>query len=129
MTVDPARPISLELRRFIAEHIRSVEQLEVLILLADQTTRLWTVSEVLRRIQSSEKSVSDCLEYFRNAGLLTVTSVGAYSFSPSDSSLGALVQALAKTYRERRVSVIECIYKRSTPIQDFADAFRLRKEK
>jgi len=41
-----------------------------------------------------------------------------------------VVTDLANAYRERRVTITECIYKRpSHPIQDFADAFLLRKDK
>lgn len=130
MAADSAHPIPPELRQFIAEHIHSIEQLEVLILLSGNASKSWSVAEVFRQIQSSEKSILECLENFRTAGLATVTSEGLYSFSPREVVLCKIVSALAHAYRERRVSVIECIYEKTQdPIQNFAEAFRLRKEK
>jgi hypothetical protein len=125
-----ANSISPELRKFIAEHIPSVEYLEVLCLLQEDTVKSWSVGEVLHRVQSSEKSVAQCLEQFQAAGLVTAEAGGRHRFSPSGKELAETAAALVKTYRERRVRVIESIYaKPSDPIQDFADAFRLRKEK
>jgi hypothetical protein len=125
-----ANSITPELQRFIAKYIRSVEALEVLCLLHEDPTKTWRVPEVLHRIQSSANSVAGCLEEFRLAGLLTKDAEEHYRFAPGEKDFVERVPMLAKTYRERRVSVIECIYaKPSDPIQDFANAFRLRKEK
>jgi hypothetical protein len=130
MASDSVHPIPAELRQFIAEHVHSVEQLEILILLSENATKAWSVSEVFRQIQSSEKSVLHCLEEFRRAGLANLNAAGLYSFVLREGSLARIVPALAQAYRERRVSIIECIYKKPhDPIQNFADAFRLRKEK
>src|ERR1043166_4426279 len=84
----------------------------------------WTSAEVFRQVQSSEKSVLDCLETFQSAGLLEVGPDG-YRFFQNKNERTGTATTLARTYRERRVSVIECIYKKPPdPIQDFADAFR-----
>ena len=125
-----AESIPPDVRRFIGAHVFSVEQLEVLCLLSENGVRSWTAAEVLHVVQSSEKSIADCLDHFRAAGLLKVEPDHRYRFLPTDPNLTHTVTALVKTYRERRVSVIECIYsKPADPIRDFADAFRLRKEK
>jgi hypothetical protein len=130
MAADSDHPIPAELRQFIAEHVHSIEQLEILILLGENSTKAWSVSEVFRQIQSSEKSVLNCLEEFRRAGLANSNGAGLYNFLARDGPLAGTVPALAKAYRERRVSIIECIYEKPrNPIQNFADAFRLRKEK
>jgi hypothetical protein len=129
MSADSAHPLSVEIREFIAQHIHSVEQLEVLCLFVENSEKSWTAAEVFRRVQSSEKSIGDCIETFRSAALLEVMPEG-YRFSRTKDVRTETARLLAQSYRERRVSVIECIYKRpSDPIQDFADAFRLRKEK
>ena len=53
-----------------------------------------------------------------------------FRFAPRNPATAALVQQLATDYADRRVSVIELIYaKPPDPIQSFADAFRLRKER
>ena len=121
--------IPADVSRLITAYISSVEQLELLCLLGEKAHRSWTAAQVLQIIQSSEKSIAECLERYRRAGLLQAEHDGSFRFLPTDSSLAQTVAALVKTYRERRVSVIEYIYnKAADPIQDFADAFRLRKE-
>ena len=125
-----SNPIPSDLRRFIAKHISSVEQLEVLCLLSRKPDKSWTVPEVLREIQSSEKSVAECLETFRLNGLAVGSPETGYRFAPAEEELVARTAELVKAYHERRVSVIETIYAKPTDsIQDFAEAFRLRKEK
>jgi DNA-binding IclR family transcriptional regulator len=90
----------------------------------------WTVVEVLHQIQSSEQSVSDCLRKFQHEGFLEMTPEGRFRFAPKAPEMSNMVQELAKSYRERRVAIVELIYKKpQDAIQDFADAFRFRKDK
>jgi hypothetical protein len=110
MTADSSHPIPLHLRQFIRANVNSVEQLEILILLSDNPTRAWSVADVFRHVQSSEKSVLDCLEGFCAASLAYRTPDGLYSFSSSDAELARTARALTRAYRERRTSVIVCIY-------------------
>ncbi|MGH7972641.1 MAG: hypothetical protein ACREIC_28340 [Limisphaerales bacterium] len=71
-----------------------------------------------------------CLESFRKSELLICRNPGSYEFAAGNAELGGTIHALAKAYRERRVTVIEAIYQRpGDPIQDFANAFKLRKDK
>ena len=118
------------LKQFIAQHIKSVEQVEILSLFASNPERGWTAAEVFRSIQSSEKSVAESLDSFTRNELLVTESPGIYLLKPKTPELAEKVAELAVAYRQRRVSVIECIYGRpAKPLQNFADAFRLRKEK
>jgi hypothetical protein len=123
-------PISPSLGNFIASHIQSVEHLEILCLLAEESSRSWSVTDTFRRIQSTEKSVLEGLQFFVARGIVSADAQGAFQFSPETSELTVAARELIKTYRERRVSVIEFIYKKPTEsVQHFAEAFRLRKEK
>jgi DNA-binding IclR family transcriptional regulator len=123
-------PISGSLRNFIGSNIQSVEQLEILCLLVEDPSKSWTVTQAYRRIQSTEKSVLEGLQYFVAHDLFTTDASGAFRFSPKTSKLGNSALELVKTYRERRVAVIETIYEKPIEsVQHFADAFRLRKEK
>jgi hypothetical protein len=123
-------PISPGLRHFIASNIQSVEQLEILCLLAEDSSRPWSIADAYRRILSTEKSVADGLQYFCERGFLSADAHGEFRFTPKTSDLNATIHELVKTYRERRVAVIESIYQKSSgSAQNFAEAFRLRKEK
>jgi hypothetical protein len=118
------------MQAFIAQYIDSVEQLEILTLLGGNSVKIWTPAEIFKIIQSSEASVARCLAGLKKSGLLATPEPGHYQFPPREADLTPVLLNLLAAYRERRVSVIECIYaKPRAPVEDFADAFRLRKEK
>lgn len=122
-------PISSRLRQFIGNHIKSVEQLEILCLLAGEPSRSWSVAETYRNILSTERSVQEGLQHFVAHELFVGDNNGSFRFSPKSLDLNTTALDLIKTYRERRVAVIEMIYKKpAESAQQFADAFRLRKE-
>lgn len=121
--------LSRDLRNFIAGHIQSVEHLEILCLLAQEPGKAWTVADTYRRIQSTERSVQEGLQYFVARELLAADPNGAFRFLPKTAALNTSVLELVKAYRERRVAVIETIYKKPIEsVQHFADAFRIRKD-
>ena len=122
--------ISSELQKFIGHHIHSMEQIEILCLLAKSPSKSWSEEEVFKYIQSSRDSVAANLRSFCANHILTFESQTGYRFSPEPGDRTRLAWELVKLYRERRVTVIEVIYKKRTdPIRDFAEAFRIRKEK
>jgi hypothetical protein len=121
-----------EIRRFIVGNIRSVAQLEVLLLLRGDREREWTVNEVSRALYAAEGGMAEQLDDLVSKGLgyVTHTPEAKYRYRPEGGGVDALVDALANLYKERRVSVVSLIY--SEPIDkalSFADAFRIRKEK
>jgi tRNA/tmRNA/rRNA uracil-C5-methylase (TrmA/RlmC/RlmD family) len=119
-----------ELGKFIARYIQSVEQVEILCLMSENPGRSWSEGEVLRAIQSSQESVSNNLRHFTVEHFLTTDSQQNFRFAPENPELAALVAELVKTYRERRVAIVELIYQApSDTVRNFADAFRIRKEK
>jgi hypothetical protein len=126
----PNESLTAEVRDFIAEYVHSVEQLEILCLLLENDPKDWSAEEVFRQVQSSERSVSKCLESFRKNGLINSPAPGRYRMAFERPEAFATVRELAKAYRERRVAVIQSIYERPhDTLQDFADAFKLRKDK
>jgi predicted transcriptional regulator len=106
-----------------------VEQLEVLLFLGENPATPHSVQNVFRRIQSSENSVTQCLEFFIQEQLV-IKDANGYRISDASPDLIRLLDDLQTVYRERRVAVIEIIYqKRSSRIQSFADAFQFRRKK
>jgi hypothetical protein len=117
--------------RFLQEHIRSIEQLEILLLLRDGAQRTWTPADVYQIVQSSERSVTDTLEALCRQGLIQKIEQPrlAYQFQPKDDSLKETVARVAELYSERRVRVVQAIYSdRTSAADEFAKAFRLRKD-
>ena len=123
-------PLSAELKNFIACYIHSVGHLEILCLLAKNPNRIWSEREVFSVILSSQESVAACLRYLASVGLLSSCGEGTYRFLPDKAALIRGTSELAKAYVERRVTIVEAIYRlRTRPIIHFADAFRIRKDK
>jgi hypothetical protein len=121
--------IPRHVEQFINDHINSVEQLEVLLLLHDRTSEEWTGATVARELYIDPNSAARRLADWRARGLLS-DSGGAepsYRFAPQDSELRRTVSDLARTYAERRVTVTNLIFSKPTDhISVFADAFRIR---
>jgi len=121
-------PISVQ--RFLSKYIRSLEQLEVLLLLRNSPNRVWTAAEVYEVVRSSRASVEERLESFVQLGFLgkDLGPPSAFRYAPTDN-LGAAVDETASAYQKWRVRVIEAIFTPDVdPAQRFADAFKVRKD-
>ena len=124
-----AEQLPSTVRQFLARYIRSVEQLEVLLLVQDQPNRSWSAGDVYSIIRSSEASIAARLQAFAKEGFLAQESDGRYRFAPQNSDLRAAVEQTASAYKTWRIRVVEAIFAPpSDPVQSFADAFRLRKD-
>ena len=118
-------------KEFIADHINSVEQLEVLLLLHRRREATWGAAEVGRELRIDQSWAAAQLEDLSTRGLLARTQAAAplYQYGPATPALEQAVGALAATYAERRVTVISLIFaKPNDNIRTFADAFRFRKD-
>ena len=124
-------PIPENVRRFIVDHINSVESLEILLLLFAAPANDLSPLEVSRALYTSLDSAAARLRELHGAKLLLVTETSEapkYRFN-SASPNSALIAELEKVYKTRRVSVISFIYSKPTdPLRAFSDAFRLRKD-
>ena len=115
------------IRAFLARHIRSVEQLEILLLFARAPGALWSSKKVYDTILSTPHSVERWLEEMTRNGLLEKGGEpGTYRLS-SNADVVSQTGLLAELYRISPVRVIEAIYRRDTiAAQSFADAFKLK---
>jgi DNA-binding IclR family transcriptional regulator len=119
-----------DVHRFLHQHIDSVEQLEVLLLLWRTPERGWTSDEVATAVYSHPSSVVRRLAMMLGQGLLREREPGCYQYAPRTAELHGTVTRLEHMYRERRVAVITLIA--SKPIENvraFSDAFRIRRKK
>lgn len=116
-------------RRFIARHIQSVEQLEVLLLLQRSPEREWTARQVSDALASHPYSAETRLLDLRARGLLTGRENGGeltYRYAPPPD-VAPVVTSLASAYAERRTSIITLIFaKPIDSVRTLADAFVVR---
>jgi hypothetical protein len=120
-----------EVRRFLREHISSLFQLELLLLLYEKKAQGWCAEDANRELHSGPELVRRQLEDFHSRGLVSRSedSEVTYQYNPVTAELDHAVSAVAKVYKERRVSVTAFIY--SSPVDNiriFAEAFRIRKD-
>jgi hypothetical protein len=117
-------------KQLLARYIRSVEQHEVLLLIASQSSRTWTASDVYEVIRSSKASIADRLQAFTKEGFLVEEQASpGYRYAPKSEELRRGVEETARVYQTHRIRVIEAIFAPVVdPVQSFADAFKLRKD-
>lgn len=121
-----------DVKQFILDNITSVDQLEVLLLLQGSSGKEWTAGIVSQHLCTQPEAAASRLADLHKQGLLAVREDAErwYWYQPATGERSRLVNALADTYKERRVAVISLIYSErpNHPAQAFADAFRIRKE-
>jgi hypothetical protein len=117
-------------QQFLSKYVRSLEQLEVLLLLRKSADRSWSSAEVYEVVRSSRSSVDERLESFVQLGFLAKEDgpPPTYRYAPREN-LGIAVDETAGAYQKWRVRVIEAIFTPAVdPAQRFADAFKMRQD-
>ena len=129
MTDDGIPP---EVKSFVADNIDSVVQLEALLLLHARPDRSFTPAELAKELRIDPAWAEPNLKQLcgRQIVVCDESADHRYQYSPQSDQLKRTIDALANCYATRRVSVIALIFsKPPSPLQHFADAFRIRKEK
>jgi hypothetical protein len=120
-------PVSSELRAFLHEYIKSVEQAEILLLLVRTSPREWNAVRVGRELRVDAVSAARRLGDLQLSGLLSARSAEDALHYWYEGAFDPLVQELAREFAERPTAVISAIYAPPTDdVRAFADAFRLR---
>lgn len=126
----PDLEISYDLRQLAARHLETMEHVEVLLLLARNEPREWTVAEVGTELRWEDKLAQACLEDLVMSRLLARTRGDdggiAYRYTPNAPDRDT-VHALMRLYETRPLMLGRLIYDRPpTVARSFADAFRIR---
>jgi predicted transcriptional regulator len=122
--------IPSSVQTLLREHIRSIAQMEVLLRLREHPAVAKTVPELSEKLYTPESMTLSLLEGLKVVGLVDRVdgSEPRFLYSPKSSELAQTVDQLAHLYQERRVTIINLIYANPVKhLQDFADAFRVRK--
>ena len=125
-----ADSISPDVRRFVAESIRSVAQLELLLLLHRDAAVEWTAESAGREMRFPTDWVSEQLAGFHRAGLVGPSGSDhrTYRYGPGPG-LGRIVDELAETFSRRRTTVTSLIFSgTAADVRRFSDAFRLGRD-
>ena len=120
-----------DVRQFIIDKIDSVAELEGLLLLRRHQETEWNSEALAQRLYTSQEQTEDVLKRLYSQGFLAVkeSRTLTYRYQPSSLKLAEMVDLVAEIYSNYLVPVTNLIHsKPQTKVQQFADAFKLRKE-
>jgi hypothetical protein len=124
--------IAPAVRVLINEHISSVAQLEVILLLRHAADRCWSVEVLSTELRADRAWLSHVLQDLCERGMAEKSGdeIPLFRYRPRSEELERSIGALAQDYLLHRVRVIELIYTKPSPaVRAFAHAFDLRKGK
>lgn len=103
-----------DVRTFVCERVRSLENLVVLLRVASPPVHWWSASYVAEELGITENSAEDALQTLFAAGVLIRTSDGRrYGYRPSTAHLHELVSRALRAYREQPVEMVRCLTSRA----------------
>jgi hypothetical protein len=117
-----------DIYNFILAHIDSIGAIEALLLLRRSRDQLWTPAGVGKRLYIPETEAQEILGQLSEDGLVASES-GSFRYRQSEPAREDLMQRLADTYQTQLVAVTKVIHAKPRRIREFANAFRLRKDR
>lgn len=124
-------PIPEELRRFVLTSVPSVPFLEALLLLRANPDHQWTAQSLAGRLYLGERTAQALLDELCRAAMAKPcpAQAHAYCYAPASAQLRERIDKLADLYARHLVDVTHLIHSTlDRKAQQFADAFRLRKD-
>jgi DNA-binding IclR family transcriptional regulator len=116
---------------FVHEHVASIGQLEILLLLRRRGGELLEPAAVARELAMDAGWVERELAQLASQGLIENAGNGipAWRWAPRTPALEAAAAAVADAYVTHRVAVVTLVVERPNQrLRVFADAFRVRKD-
>ncbi|MBI2224804.1 MAG: hypothetical protein HYU44_07580 [Betaproteobacteria bacterium] len=118
-----------DIRDFIITRVDSIAHIEALMLLRHDPEISWDAASLAARLYISVDEAKRVLEELGARSLLMVDN-GVYRYGCASPELKVLVDRLARIYATQLIAVTNLVHaKASSRIKQFADAFRLRKDK
>lgn len=116
--------------QFILKRIETVTELETLLIMSAEPAREWTVDDIAARIYSAVPTAAAVLQALQERRLIASDDTRhRFRFSPATEAEKDTVAQTAQVYRTQLIPITKLIHgKASTPVQEFARAFSLKKE-
>ena len=125
----PGEDLPESVKRLIAESIDSIPELEAILLMREDRGHQWTAAEAGQRLYVSTTVAGHILRVLAGRGFLSRKGEN-FRYEPASPELDGVVAALAACYSRALVDVTTLIHsKPSASVRQFADAFRLRRDK
>jgi hypothetical protein len=120
--------LSNDVREFLSRNIRSIEQLEILLVLRASPDQVWTVKEIYQRVMTNEASIRSSLRLLCEQALVRMVDDDSYEFSAKED-FHQVIEKLAGLYKEMPTRVLSALYGPSSDLSAFVQAFRIRPPK
>ena len=121
-----------EVRRFVLTSVPSVPFLEALLLLRADPGQQWDSALLASRLYIRERVAGELLDDLRTAGMARycdAPNTHCHCYGPASALLRQRIDQLADVYASQLVEVTHLIHSTlERKAQQFADAFRLRKD-
>jgi hypothetical protein len=121
-----------ELREFLFRYCSTLPALEALVLLQSKPDVAWTARLLGDQVDGlDEKNAADLLAAFHWHGFLTAEADGTYRYQPRTAELDRQASHLALAHANERLAILTELANLAslTPIRNFAEAFRIRKDR
>lgn len=116
---------------FLMDHVSNLEQLQLLVRVAQADDRWWDAASVSRDLGIPATQAQAGLDHLAKHNLLDIRITGEvrYQFRPGSDDLREAALACLEEFRRRPVPMLEYLSPTSRrSIRDFADAFRIRRD-
>lgn len=120
-----------DVARFILEKLDSIAQLEGLLLLRNSPEKQWSVQALAARLYIDEKQTAQLLSDLckQSLAIMIPSDPPLYQYHPGSTELRNMVDRVAEIYSTHLVPVTALLHsKAKARVQEFADAFKLRKD-
>lgn len=124
----PDSVIPADLYDFVIRHIDSIAQIEALLLLRRHADQAWDVPTTATRLYVSEQETLMILNNLCDDGLLACIG-GLYRYACASPEDEAMAERLQEAYANNLIAVTNIIHSKPRRIREFANAFKLRKER
>jgi hypothetical protein len=126
----PQHEISPLVLTFLADHVSSLVQFQLLMLVAQTGERWWDATAAARELGVTPGAARAALDHLAKHNLLDIRITGdvRYQFRPGTDELRAAVLACAEQFRRAPLQMVAVVTGQGPKsIRDFADAFRIRR--
>jgi hypothetical protein len=117
---------------FVTEHIRTLSELQLLMLLIQSSDRWWDAGSLAHESGLTIRDASKALDHFGSHNLLDIRITGdvRYQYRPGTKELRDGAEACAAAYRSQPLGLARLVTGPSAAsVRDFADAFRVRRQR
>jgi hypothetical protein len=117
---------------FLTQHIASLDELEILMLLVQASTRWFDAATAARHLGLSPERAHSALDALAARNLLDIriSDDVRYQFRPGRPDLEHVAVAAAEAYRRRPALIVHVVSGgASRGVRDFSDAFRFRRRR